>query len=545
VTGRRTASLACAAALLAAACAPRDGANPPPQGHIGPGLARVQVLRRGIDPGGVHTLDPSLSTDVPAERILDDIFEGLTRLDQQGEPAAGVAERWEQSPDGRTWTFHLRAATWSNGVPVRSSDFVFAWRRTVDPHTASEYAQALAPVVNAVAINEGRAAPETLGIEAPDERTVRVRLAAPTPYLLALLTKSYTFPQYAPAVTQWGAAWTQPGHIVGNGAFVLREHQIGGRVSVERNPRYWNAAQVRLSGVVYYPLDRTQQTDRYFAGEVDYTDSFSANQLAWLRGRLGDQVVHGPYLGNFVVGVNYTRPPLGGNRALRMALTLAVDREILVRYVRQGLYLAAYTPTPPLPGYAAPRPQWADLPDAQRHALAQRYYREAGYSREHPLRLELRYATDSDNRRIFEALAAMWRSNLGAEIAPYNEEFRVLLNERHLHKLDLYSSPWIGDYPDPYTFLQLFHTGVSYNDGGYSNPRYDALLDAAGLEPDAQRRYALLAQAEQLLDDDAACIPLYYYASRHLVKPWVRGWSVNIQDRNLSQYMYLLEHEAR
>jgi oligopeptide transport system substrate-binding protein len=139
----------------------------------------------------------------------------------------------------------------------------------------------------------------------------------------------------------------------------------------------------------------------------------------------------------------------------------------------------------------------------------------------------------------------MWRTNLGAQVATVNQEFRVQLNQRRLKQLPLFHFAWIGDYPDPYTFLQLYRTGFGNNDGGYSNPRFDAQLDRAGLEPDAQRRYQLLARAEQTLDDDVACIPLYYYASRHLIKPWVRGWSSNIQDRNLSQYMYLLEHEGR
>ncbi len=302
---------------------------------------------------------------------------------------------------------------------------------------------------------------------------------------------------------------------------------------------------MRLQKVVYLPLDRAVQTDRFFAGDLSFTDSFSAEQTAWLRRRLGSQVVSAPYLGNFVLGINALRPPFAGNRPLRQALTMAVDRETLVRYVRQGLYKPAWTPTPPLPGYAAPVPAWATLPEAERHALARRLYQQAGYSSRHPLHIELHYPTDSDNRRTYEAVAAMWRMNLGAEVSTYNEEFRVQLNERHLKKLQLFHYAWIGDYPDPYTFLQLFQTGFGYNDGGYSNPRYDQLLARAGAESDAAQRLALLAEAEALLDDDVACIPLYYYASRHLIKSYLRGWTSNIQDRNLSQYLYVLEHEGR
>ncbi len=542
---RRWPALAAAAALALSACSGEDAGVGTHAIKVGHTLAASQELTRAVDAGGMRSLDPSISTDVPAAHVLDDLFEGLTRLDERGEPEPGMALSWQTSADGRTWTFHLREARWSNGVPVRAADFVYAWRRTVSPVTASEYAQTLAPVLNAIAISEGRLPATELGISAPDEHTVRVALNAPTPYLLSLLTKSYAYPQYEPAVRAHGEDWVRPEYIVSNGAFVLREQVMGGRVTLAKNPRYWDAAHVRLQRVVYLPLDRAVQTSRFFAGELMFTDSFSAEQTAWLRARLGAQVVSAPYLGNFVLGLNAQRPPFANNRNLRMALTLGVDRETLVRYVRQGLYQPAWTPTPPLPGYHAPLPDWTQLSVPARHALAQRYYAAAGYTRQHPLRIELHYPTDSDNRRTYEAVAAMWRANLGAQVETYNEEFRVQLNERHLKKLALFHYAWIGDYPDPYTFLQLFQTGFGYNDGGYSNPRYDTLLNAAGNEADAARRLQLLAQAESILNDDVACIPLYYYATRHLIKSYVRGWASNIQDRNLSQYMYVLEHQGQ
>ena len=538
-------SLLAATALLLAACSGGESSHGSTAVQVGKALAATQILARAVDAGGMRSIDPSLSTDVPAAHVLDDLFEGLTRLDQRGEPEPGVAASWDTSADGRTWSFHLRSARWSNGEPIRADDFVYAWRRTVDPRTASDYAQALAPVANAIAISEGRLPVTALGIEAPDAHTVRVHLHAPTPYLLSLMTKSYAYPQYEPAIRAHGDNWVRPENIVSNGAFQLHEHVIGGRITLRKNPQYWDAAHVRLQQVVYLPLDRAVQTERFFAGDIAFTDSFSAEQTAWLRARLGDQVVSAPYLGNFVLGLNATRAPFAGNRALRMALTLGVDRETLVRYVRQGLYKPAWTVTPPLPGYDAPLPEWARLPEAARHALARRYYAESGYSAQRPLRIELHYPTDSDNRRTYEAVAAMWRANLGAEVSTLNEEFRVQLNERHLKKLALFHYAWIGDYPDPYTFLQLFQTGFGYNDGGYSNSRYDSLLNAAGNEADAARRLRQLAQAEQILNDDVACIPLYYYATRHLIKSYVRGWTSNIQDRNLSQYLYVLEHEGQ
>ena len=542
---RRWPALAAAPLLALSACSGEHSAVGTHDIRVGHTLAASQELTRAVDAGGMRSLDPSISTDVPAAHVLDDLFEGLTRLDQRGEPEPGMASSWQISADGRTWTFHLREARWSNGVPVRAADFVYAWRRTVSPVTASDSAQALSPVLNAIAISEGHLPATELGISAPDEHTVRVALNAPTPYLLSLLTKSYAYPQYEPAVRAHGEDWVRPENIVSNGAFVLREHVIGGRMTLAKNPRYWDAAHVRLQRVIYLPLDRAVQTSRFFAGELMFTDSFSAEQTSWLRARLGAQVVSAPYLGNFVLGLNAERPPFAGNRNLRMALTLGVDRETLVRYVRQGLYQPAWTPTPPLPGYHAPVPDWAQLSAPARHALARRYYAAAGYTRQRPLRIELHYPTDTDNRRTYEAVAAMWRANLGAQVETYNEEFLVQLDERHLKKLALFHYAWIGDYPDPYTFLQLFQSGFAQNDGGYSNARYDTLLRAAGNEADSARRLQLLAQAEAILNDDVACIPLYYYATRHLIKSYVRGWTSNIQDRNLSQYMYVLQHQGQ
>src|SRR5258706_7007055 len=253
-----------ATSLLAAlgSCAPAGTGAAGPTIIVGTGLAASQQLTRAVDAGGVRSLDPSLSTDVPGERVLDDLFEGLTRLDERGEPAPGVAERWEQSADGRVWTFHLREAHWSNGAPVQAADFVYAWRRTVDPATASDYAQALAAVVNTIAISEGRMSPATLGIEAPDQRTVRVRLNAPTPYLLSLLTKAYAAPQYEPAIRAHGESWVRPENLVNNGAFLLREHVIGRALTPLRDTAHSCATQHRLTRGTHLPPGRGRPTHR-------------------------------------------------------------------------------------------------------------------------------------------------------------------------------------------------------------------------------------------------------------------------------------------
>ena len=532
------------AAVLLSACQQHDpGAPAAPTVHVSSALAADQTLVRALD-AMPRTLDPSLLTDIPAQHVTDDLFEGLTSLAVDGTVIPGVASSWQVSADGRSWTFHLRPeARWSNGEPVVAEDFVYAWRREVDPKTAAEPAPSLAPLQNALAIIAGKLPAGELGVAALDAHTLRVLLNAPTPYLLYLLSNSFMQPLHRPTIERFGDDWVRPEHIVSNGPFILTDELIGNRIGLQRNPRYWAADTVRLQRILYLPFeDRSAQVTRFEAGDVQLTDSFPGAQYNWLRSHLGDQVVSGPYLGIFMAGFQMSHGPFAASQALRQALSMAVDSDILTERVRDGLYLPAYTVVPPLPDYQAPEPPWAKWSPAQRHAAARQLYAQAGYSPAHPLRVELLYNTDPDNRANYESLAAMWRANLGAEVEPYNEEFRVLLQDLQLHKPTLFQDAWIGDFPDPLTFLQLFQSTHPQNYGQYSDPRFDALLVAAGAEPDNAKRHAELAAAERLIDEQAICLPLYYYASRHLLKPYVRGFQVNVQDRNLSRYMYVLEH---
>ena len=543
-------TLAAGALCVIAGCggvdAPSPAQSPTASITVGSALAGVQSLDRALD-DTPRSIDPQLATDVPGQRVLDDLFEGLTTVDIAGKASAAVASSWESSADGRTWVFHLRPqARWSNGAPLTAADFVYSWRRVVDPKTGAEYAQGMAAIDNALQIAAGKLPTDALGVEALDAHTLKVRLSGPTPYLLDLLAQQYTYPVYEPAIRQYGDDWVRPEHLVCNGAFVLRENVLGSRITLEKNDKYWDAAHVHLQRVIYYILvDGSAQVSRFLAGDVDWTDSFPASQRSWLRSVLGEQVVNSPYFGDYMLGMNFTLPPFKDNLPLRQALVLALDREPLTHYMREGVFQPSYTLMPPLPDYQLPVPEWSTLSDDARHQLARRRYAQAGYSDRHRLRLELDTTMlDTGSRHYLEAVAANWRSVLGAEIHIDEREFKVLLQDLQLHKLVLFHDAWIGDYPDPYTFMQIFYTGNGNNHEGYSNPRFDQLVDAAGNETDNARRFRLFEQAERLLDDDAAFIPLYYYATRHLVKPYLRGWESNVMDRNLSRYMYLLEHQG-
>jgi oligopeptide transport system substrate-binding protein len=512
---------------------------------VGTSLAVDQTVTRGLQ-DAPRTLDPTLATDVVGQDVIDDLFEGLTTIGPDGGLAPGVATSWETSADGKTWTFHLRPeARWSNGDPVTAADFVYAWHRQVDPKTGSEYAQALAPIVGAMDIATGHARVDSLGVRAPDAHTLLVSLVSPTPYLLALVADAYLQPLHRATIEQFGDDWSRPEHMVSNGPFVLKEFIIGDRITLEKNPHYWATATVHPTRVVYYPLNSAIQISRYMAGDIELSDVFASDQFQWLKSQLGDQVHTGPYLGIQQLVFNMIDGPFAHDLGLRKALTMAVDRRVLAEKVRLGVQEPAFSLVPPLAGYHQPIPDWENWSDAERHAEARRLYAAAGYSPQKPLRIQLLYATDPQNRDLFDALSAMWRTTLGVEVEPYNEEFRVYLQDAALHKAVLMQNFWIGDFPDPFTFLQLFQSGYAQNFGGLSDPRFDAMLAAASNEPDIAQRYRLFEQAETWLNEEAVDIPLVYYTSRHLIKPYLKGWHLNLLDRMPSRYLYVLEHQGR
>lgn len=497
-------------------------------------------LRRQIDQAP-RTLDPGLSVDVPAQRVIDDLFEGLARLDPAGQVVPGVARRWDVSADQLQWTFYLQPdARWSDGTPVTAHDFVFAWRRVVDPATASQGSQMLAPVRNALQIASGKLPPEQLGVQATDDLTLVVQLVSPTAWFDYLVTNNSLYPVPPQVVRAHGSGWTRPGVMVGNGAFLLQDLRINGAIQLVRNPRYRDAAAVRLQRVTYYPVgDRTATTSRYLAGDLDVTDGFSLEDISWLRQQLGSQLRLAPYLGTYKFAMNQSRAPFN-SPALRLAMTMAIDRELLTDKLLKGLYVPAWNLVPAYAGYQPSLPQWASWPREKRLARARALYAEAGYSKAKPLRVDLAYPTSGpDTRRVLEALAAMWQSNLGAQVRLANEEWRVHQQNRRLSTHALFFDAWIGDYPDPQTFMDLYRVGSPQNHGQYRNERYEQLIATATTTGDAALRTRSWQQAEAQLNDDAVFIPVYFYQSRHLIRPWVQGWQDNITDRHASRDLWL------
>lgn len=513
-------------------------------GPSGTELHPEQILRRG-NGAEPETLDPHRATSVTSSNITRDLFEGLTEMAPDGSLRPGAASSWTISDDGLTYTFTLRPeARWSNGEPVTASDWVYSFRRAVDPATLSDYSAMLNPIAGAREIIAGRAAPDTLAVTAPDDHTLQIRLAAPTPYFLGLLTHSMAYPVYRPAVEQHGERHARAGTLVSNGAYRLAEWTVQSHIRAERNPHYWNDAATTINEVWYYPIDNQDaELRRYRAGELDLTEKLPNRQLDWVRRNLADELVIAPYFATYFLGLNVTRPPFADNPQLRLALSMAIDRDVLTQRITSAGEIPAYGLVPPLPGYPGQQPEWAAWTQDQREAEARRLYAEAGYSRERPLTVELMYNTDENHRRNMGAIAAMWKEVLGVDTRLSNQEWKVFLQtRREKRQTQAFRAGWIGDYLDPFTFIELMHSQFGINDSGYSNPAYDALADQAAAEVDPERRRALLEQAEQLLLADQPLIPLYFYVTARLVKPWVGGYAPNLMDQHYTKNLHILKH---
>ena len=498
-----------------------------------------QVLRRGnsVEP---ETLDPHKARGVSASNILRDLYEGLTAESPAGEVVPGVAERWELSADGRVYTFTLRSdARWSSGEPLLAAEFAAALRRSVDPATGSAVSQILAPIEGAEDIIAGRAPPAALGVEAPDPRMLVIRLRAPTPYFPAVLAHPAAYPVHAPGPR---------GEVIGNGAYRVSEWVPQSHLALLRNPHYWNDAATAIDRVIYYPTENpASELKRYRAGELDLTDTIPVSQARWVRENLAAEYQVAPYLGLYYYGFNLTRPPFKDQPGLRRALALAVDRETLTTRILATGEQPAHNWVPAgVTAYAPQLPEWAAWSMEQRLAEARRLYAAAGYSDEHPLEIELRFNTGDNHKRVALAVAWMWKKALGVRTRLVNEEFKVYLqNRRHRQVTQLFRADWIGDYDDASSFAERMLSGSGLNDTGYDNSRYDALVVQARAEGDPARRRALLEEAERILLEDQPVLPLYFYVSKRLVKPYVAGWQPNIMDHHYSRHLSIVPHSSR
>ncbi|MGE0596131.1 MAG: peptide ABC transporter substrate-binding protein [Hyphomonadaceae bacterium] len=499
--------------------------------------------RRSLDianQGEPLSLDPHKASGTWENNIIGNMLTGLTTEDQHARPSPGMAQRWETSADGLTWTFFLRPAVWSDGEPCDAHDFEFALRRILDPNTLAQYASILYPILNAEAVNAGEMAPDELGVAAIDDHTLEIRLKHPAPYLPQMLKHYTSFPVPKHKVEAFGTDWVKPENIVTNGAFVLKRWWSNYIVHLEKNPRFFDAANVQLEHLYFYPsVDVNAAARKIQSGEGGWSTRFPSNQVAELRRSLPGFVRVAPYLYIQYFSFNTTRAPFNDAR-VRQALAMSLDREFLATQIFRTGEAPAYSFVPPgtadYPSTA--RYPWADVSLDQRRQEAERLLRAAGFGPNNPLRFELSHRNTSDNPRV-----AVVAQNDWGRIAPWvtvelaGVETQIHYANLRAKNFQVGDGGWVADYNDAKTFLYLMETRTGpQNYSGYSNPAYDQLMLQSDNEPDAALRAQLMMQAEQLVLNDCPVCASVFMNSTNLVHPDLTGYEDNLDDIHRARY---------
>ena len=486
------------------------------------------------------TVDPQLNEDTSGFHIIRDLFEGLLSQDGEGNLVPGVATHYAASEGNTTYTFTLRDdARWSNGDPVTAHDFVYGWRRAVDPATASPYGWylELTEIVNAKAVLAGEKAPEELGVSALDDHTLEVKLNTPLPYFPAMTTYATLFPAHRATIEAHGSEWTDPGNMVSNGAYTLEEVVLNEYHTRVRNPMYWDAGRVIIEKVTGLVInDDNQALTRYRAGELDHLEPVPAGQYPALKAELPDQATSVPRLCSYYYAINHTdsaHPALGDLR-VRRALSMAIDRDVIADQVLKGGQWPAYNFTHrKTAGFEMPDIAYGNLSQAERDAEAMRLMGEAGVE---DLALKLIYNTSESHKQIATVVSQMWKQKLGVETELANFEWKTYIGIRSNQEFDLARSGWCGDYNEASTFLDLLTTTHGANDGKYSNERVDELMRASKTAENPNEMYT---EVEQILADDMAIIPMYHYANTFLLSADVKGWPYdNVENNWYSKNLY-------
>lgn len=494
------------------------------------------VLDRGLS-GQPGSLDPQLAEDAFSYDVLRDLYEGLTTSTPEGEVVPAAATSWSVEDHGTRYVFQLRRdAKWSNGDSLTASDFVTAFRRAVDPATASGAADLLRSIVNAPEILQGRLPASELGVTAVDEHVLEIRLSRPVPYFPDILTNTVSSPVHASSLV---GGFANAGETVSNGPYVLEEFKPGSSLTVQRNPNYWDSGSVAFDEVRYYFVtDENSEYLRFRSGELDVTYSVPEHHFQELRAQPDSGLQYRATLATIYFTLNTDRGPLHGEPGLREALSLAVDRDTITESVTRAGQVPAYSFVPDAvwnyrPAYYA----WRNSTKAERLERARKLYAQAGYSGAKPLRLRLLYNENELVQRVCLAVAAMWKEKLGVETELVQMEFKAYLAARaDPAQWDVVRVGWTADFNDATTFLDTMTRDSPQNFGRWRNEEYASLLAAAAGEVDPARRRDTLQQAESLMLNDYPLLPVYFYVTRRLVSPRVSAPAINPMNRTYSRY---------
>ncbi|WP_409305111.1 peptide ABC transporter substrate-binding protein [Peribacillus sp. SCS-155] len=509
--------------VLAACTASEDaGSEKKSSSNDGKKEEKVLKLNNGAEP---TSFDPPIGFDSVSWNALNNLMEGLTRLDENHEPQPATAEKWDISSDKKTYTFHIRKdAKWSNGDDVTANDFVFAWKRLLDPNTASSAAFLGYFIEGGEAYNLGEGSADQVAVKAVDEKTFEVKLTSPQAYFLSVITNPAFFPINEKVAKENPKWFAESDSFVANGPFQLSDWTHDEKFVMTKNKNYWDAKNVKLDRVEWAMVDDTNtEYQMYQTGELDTSDvpSEMADQLLKEgKVKVEDQA------GEYFYRMNVNKEPFQ-NVNIRKAFAMAVNQQELVEFVTKNQEKPAYG----FVSYGFKDPEGNDFREKsgdliktnveEAKALLEKGMKEEGYKK--LPQVTLTYSTDDVHKKIAEALQQMFKKNLNVDVKLANMEASVFATEQKALKFQLSRSSFLADYADPINFMENFQTGHSMNRTGWSNKKFDQLIKSAKNESDEKKRYDMMYQAEKILFDEAPIIPLHFYNQVYLQSDKVSG----------------------
>lgn len=497
--------------------------------------AGANVLSVQVGPSP-ETIDPALNSAVDGANMIIHAFEGLLKMDKDNNIIPGLAESYDVSDDGLTYTFHLREGLkWSDGSPLTANDFVYSWKRLVDPNTAAPYGS----IINVVkgfdeACDPDNPNPDALGVSAPDDNTFVVELGAPYTYFDKLAAFAACVPVNQATIEANGDSWTiDPKTYITDGPYYMTEFTDNDKIVFEKNPNYWDAANITFDKIIWNLIeDSNAALTAYQNGDIQMIKSVPTEEIEGLRENPEFHIE--PNLGTYYLSYNTEKEPFNDAR-VREALTLAIDKEYVANTIMQGTYSPAYNMVGPGVSDVEAGSSFADttIEKYGKHFGSTSYeddlqkakdlLAEAGYPDGQGFP-EFSYMTNDTgyHKSVAEYLQQAW-AELGLSCTIDIQEWKTVTADRRQGNYDVARNGWVFDYDDPSNMLELFESTNGNNDGKYNNPEYDKLVDQARVAKTKEEHYDLLHQAEQLMLKDSACAPVAYYNDFYLQSEKLTG----------------------
>lgn len=523
----------------------QPGTGPADAANLAPPEQQVLRVQLQSEPASI---DPAQDQDTSQETVIKQLFTGLTRMTPDLKPEGAIADSWKFNADNTQVTFTLKDTKWSDGTPVTAKDFEYAWKRFVDPRTASPYASLVVGVIkgstelNTASISDTatlQTLVDGLGVKAVDDKTLQVDLAQAAPYFPYITALGNMAPVRQDVVEKDPATWAEVGSLIGNGPFVLKSWAKGTELVLTPNPNYYEGPPKLQTLTIKFITDNAASFANYQADEVDIVQVPSP-EIPGIRAnpQFEGQVALTSRLATYYYGFDTTKPPFD-NVKVRQAFAAAIDRETLNNQVLNGVNIPAYSLIPPgMPAHLT-REEAGDTqvfnPEKAKQLLADAGYPEGkGFPT-----ITLAYNTTSDHALIAQRLQADLQSSLGIQVALDPRDPKTYFGDIQKNPPPFFRSGWNADYPDPADWDRLvFGPGSDQNYGKWENPEFTKLLDQADKESDPAKREAIYKDAEKILAQDAGALIIYWYGNFRLVKPWVKNLTYTSQDPELGAYSY-------